>query len=121
MYKVRRVYLVTTKGGDGHNTSIIISPSDASYAMKRSGLFYRSDLIRSGSDDQDDQDFLCRGGGVFFCIFLLMMVQIAMLGAILACKLFDLDIIPDYGGRSNKQIHNITDYNYYHERHHIYD
>ena len=104
MYKVRRAYLVTTKGGDGHYTSIIISPSDASYAMKRSRSAYS-----------------CRGGGVFFCIFLLMMVQIAMLGAILACKLFDLDIIPDYGGRSNKQIHNITDYNYYHERHHIYD
>ena len=104
MYKVRRAYLVTTKGGDGHNTSLVIIPSDASHAMKRSGSVY-----------------FCRGGGVFFCIFLLMMVQIAMLGAILACKLFDLDIIPDYGGRSNKQIHNITDYNYYHERHHIYD
>ena len=104
MYKVRRVYLVTTKGGDGHNTSFVIILSDASYAMKRSGSTY-----------------FCRGGGVFFCIFLLMMVQIAMLGAILAWKFFDLDIIPDYGGRSNKQIHNVTDYNYFHERHHMHD
>ena len=106
MYKVRRAYLITTKEGDRHKNTVIIkfSPSDTSCAMKGSESYYFG-----------------RGGGVFFCIFLLIIMQIVMLGAILAWKLFNLDIIPDYSGRSNVQIYNITDYNYYHEKHHIHD
>ena len=106
MYKVRRAYLITTKEHYGHKHSVIIKfgPSDTTYVMKRS-----------------ESDYFGRGGGVFFCIFLLIIMQIVMLGAILAWKLFNLDIIPDYSGRSNVQLYNITDYNYYHEKHHIHD
>ena len=106
MYKVKRAYFITTKEGDEYKHSVIIkfSHSDAPYAMKRS-----------------ESDYFGRGGGAFFCIFLLIIMQIVMLGAILAWKLFNLDIIPDYTGRSNVQIYNITDYNYYHDKHHIHD
>ena len=106
MYKIRTAYLITTKEGDRHKNTVIIkfSPSDTLCAMKGS-----------------ESDYFDRGGGVFFCIFLLIIMQIVMLGAILAWKLFNLDIIPDYSGRSNVQLYNITDYNYYHEKHHIHD
>ena len=104
MYKIRRVYLVTTKGDDGHENFVINSTSNGSFVMKRS-----------------ESDYFGRGGGVFFCIFLLIIMQIVMLGVILAWKLFNLDIIPDYTGRSNVQIYNITDYNYYHNKHHIHN
>ena len=103
MYKVKRAYLITTKEDDGHSHSVIIkfSHSDTAYVT--------------------ESDYFGRGGGVFFCIFLLIIMQILMLGVILAWKLFNLDIIPDYTGRSNVQLYNITDYNYYHDKHHIHD
>ena len=100
MYKIRRAYLVTTKGYDGHENSVIISPCNGSFIMKRS-----------------ESDNFGREGGVFFCIFVLMMTQIVMLGSILAWKFFNLDIFPDYNGNSNVQ----TDYNDYHEKHHMHD
>ena len=49
MYKIRRVYLVTTKGDDGHENFVINSTSNGSFVMKRS-----------------ESDYFGRGGGVFF-------------------------------------------------------
>ena len=106
MYKIRRAYLITTQEDDRHRHSVIIkfTPSYTPCVIKRS-----------------ESDYFGRGGGVFLCIFLLIIMQIVMLGVILAWKLFNLDIIPNYSGRSNVQIYNITDYNYYHEKHHIHN
>ena len=97
MYKIRRAYLVTTKGDDGHENFVINSTS---FVMKRS-----------------ESDYFGRGGGVFFLICVLMMTQIVMHGSILAWKLFNFDTFPDYSGNSMEKII----YNDYHEKHHMHD
>ena len=53
-------------------------------------------------------EYLCGGGGIFFCIGLLALVMILLIVQIMVWRFFDIDIFPVDDTISNKELSNYT-------------